>query len=162
MSSVLISIKQLVCCLPLFRRLQIKGVPSYTLLPEPGMLAHDHYHPEMRTTTLWSFTRQTPLGITLSLPGSFISMGDGTAVSMTLSHRFSCKEGISKSRAICSILSITCRSSSCDKPQMVKASIRPLGSCQSGVNSWRPCQSISLTPCSLGPSVKKRSRRTFG
>src|SRR6266536_56989 len=36
-----------------------------------------------------------------------------------------------------SILNNTCRSSSCDKPQMVKARIRPLGSCQSGVNSWR-------------------------
>jgi hypothetical protein len=135
---------------------------NVTSSSNPCILAHYDCHPEMRTTTLCSFTRQTSPGITLSFPGSFISKGEGKAVSMTLSHRFSCREGISKSCAICSILSITCKSSSCDRPQMVKASIRPLGSCQSGVNSWRPCQSISLTPCAFGPSVKKRSRRTFG
>jgi len=43
---------------------------------------------EMRTTTLWLFTWQTPRGTTFSFPGSTISIGDGKAVSITLNHLF--------------------------------------------------------------------------
>ncbi len=53
-------------------------------------IAHvKHYRlSEMRTTTLWLFTWQTPRGTTYSFPGSTISIGDGKAVSITLSHLF--------------------------------------------------------------------------
>src|SRR6266849_9899702 len=117
---------------------------------------------EIRTTTLCFATLHEFPETTLSCPVSTMSLGDGKAVSITLSHCRSVRGGISKSRSCHSILRMACKSSSCDKPQMVNASTRELGSCHPGLYSLHPCQSISFSPCAFASPVKNPSRCRLG
>src|SRR5260370_18129333 len=88
---------------------------------------------EIRKTTVCFATLHEFPETTLSCPVSTMSLGDGKAVSITLSHCRSVRGGISKSRSCHSILRMACISSSCDKPRIVNARTRGSRSCHPGL-----------------------------
>ena len=95
------------------------------------------------------FTEHILAGTAIASLGPAISIGDGKAVSITLSNLHPSRAGTSKLSLPSPILSITLRLSSWDRSQMVNASTWQSELCQPGPKRRQLCHSISLTPCAL-------------